>query len=175
MDEAALADNAVDTTAAFANLSLTSTPSDDIPAVDTCLAHLKLLHAIHSMKEDVGYTDGLFGLWDSRAEREAPTLDTKSMPGLNDTQLTNEDMTKLALSKLREKRWALYVARAVDRYRDWWKTMPESHYLTQAERANLEAPVDKMPERQRVNEISGDFILPPLGAYSLCDRNCKPG
>lgn len=114
----------VDITAAFANLSLDQTPKD--PQVDTCLAHLKLLHAIQSMKEDVGYTDGLWGLWDSRADAEADIdidLDAAqvSLPSAKD-KTTPDDDQKIRLSKIREKRWALFVARAVDRYEAWWAT-----------------------------------------------------
>lgn len=31
----------------------------DGPDANTCLAHLKLLSALQTLKEDVGYTDGL--------------------------------------------------------------------------------------------------------------------
>ncbi|KAH8682222.1 hypothetical protein BX600DRAFT_37569 [Xylariales sp. PMI_506] len=79
---------------------------------DTCLAHLKLLSAFCSLKEDVGYTDGLWEIYDSRA----------SKADLESTQ-KNADPA-LILAKLREKRWALYVARAVDRYEAWWNSFP---------------------------------------------------
>ncbi|KAI1880428.1 hypothetical protein JX265_002049 [Neoarthrinium moseri] len=69
------------------------------PTVDTCLVHLKLLRAFEQLKSKIGYTDGLWEIWDSRA-------------------LGNVEV----LAKLREKRWALYVARAVDRYQAWWKS-----------------------------------------------------
>lgn len=41
------------------------------PVAETCIAHLRLLHAFHSLKEDIGYSDGLFGLWDSAVRMEA--------------------------------------------------------------------------------------------------------
>ena len=84
---------------AFSSLKLSDTPTK-LPTPETCLAHLKLLHAIYALKVDVGYTDGLFGIWDAKAE-------------LSDAR----DET---LSKLREKRWLLYVARAVERFQTWW-------------------------------------------------------
>lgn len=34
----------------------------DGPDANTCLAHLKLLSPLQALKEDVGYTDGLWGL-----------------------------------------------------------------------------------------------------------------
>lgn len=115
------ADGQIDITAAFSNLSLDRNPRD--PTVDTCLAHLKLLHAFQSMKEDVGYTDGLWDLWDRRAESEGDIdLDDAEQ---SETKRTPDDERKIRLSKIREKRWALFVARAVDRYEAWWETFPK--------------------------------------------------
>lgn len=87
--------------AAFANLNIVEVPPA-LPTADICLAHLKLLNAIHILKEDTGYTDGLFGLWDATYE----TLEGKER--------------EEALSRVREKRWALYITRAVERFEDWW-------------------------------------------------------
>jgi hypothetical protein len=85
--------------AAFASLNISNMPPT-FPQADHCLAHLKLLSTFNAMKEDVGYTDGLFGLWDAKCE------------------MTDNKEKTLAL--IREKRWALYVARAVDRFEGWW-------------------------------------------------------
>lgn len=70
-----------------------------IPSVEACLTHLKLLRAFEGLKQKVGYTDGLWDIWDSRAQGKLDIL-----------------------VKLREKRWALYVARAVNRYEVWWQS-----------------------------------------------------
>ncbi len=123
---------AVDLTAAFEKLELSDLPAD--PTVDSCLAHLKLLSAIQWLKEDVGFTDGLFDLWDARAgpvdpafkarpEKEKGTeKKEKSAPEpAAEERLRNENLK--SLSKIREKRWALFVARAVDRYETWWKSL----------------------------------------------------
>lgn len=88
--------------AAFTNLSIASTPVA-FPQPEHCLAHLKLLSAFHALKEDVGYTDGLFNLYDAKCDL-----------------VDNRDET---LAKMREKRWALYIARAVERFEDWWMTV----------------------------------------------------
>lgn len=85
--------------AAFSSLRLSDSPPS-FPDPDTCLAHLKLLSAFHALKEDIGYTDGLFNLWDAKCEL-----------------LDNRDES---LAKMREKRWVLYIARAVERFEDWW-------------------------------------------------------
>lgn len=86
---------------AFSTLNL-SARNPDFPNSDQCLAHLKLLNAFHALKEDVGYTDNLFGLSDARCE-------------MLEGQKRDE-----ALAKMREKRWSLYVARAVERFEEWW-------------------------------------------------------
>jgi len=89
--------------AAFANLNIPADPPE-FPTADHCLAHLKLLNAFHALKEDTGYTDGIFGVWDSRVEVY---------------KLESVDRDK-ALAKTREKRWALFIARAVERFEEWW-------------------------------------------------------
>ncbi|KAK4154673.1 hypothetical protein C8A00DRAFT_14193, partial [Chaetomidium leptoderma] len=123
----------VNLTAAFENLEIQNIPTD--PGVDTCLAHLKLLAAIQWMKEDVGFTDGLWGLWDARAGPIDPLLQRrpekpkeKEKAGLEpsiEQRLQNKNLE--TLSRIREKRWALFVARAVDRYEAWWKAMVRGH------------------------------------------------
>jgi hypothetical protein len=87
--------------AAFSNLNIPENPPP-FPSPEHCLVHLKLLNVFHAVKEDIGYTDGLFGLWDSRCEI-----------------VEGKDREKLH-SRIREKRWAIYLARAVERFEDWW-------------------------------------------------------
>ncbi|KJK78130.1 hypothetical protein H634G_06302 [Metarhizium anisopliae BRIP 53293] len=121
----------VDTTAAFAHLSLETNIAQRRLTVDTCLAHLKLLHAIHNLKEEVGYTDGLFGLYDSRAGHDADGFDLDAIHAGKGIKIEDAEKVKLALSKIREKRWALFVARAVDRYETWWRVIQGQNHLTQ--------------------------------------------
>ncbi|KAK3299773.1 uncharacterized protein B0H64DRAFT_351109 [Chaetomium fimeti] len=122
-------------TAAFDNLQLPTNPVN--PEVDTCLAHLKLLFAFQWMKEDVGFTDGLWGLWDDLAGPIDPVLkrrpEKKPEKGAGndgeaaapepsvEEKMRNKNLE--ILSEIREKRWALFVARAVDRYEAWWQAM----------------------------------------------------
>lgn len=95
--------------AAFSSLDLEIKSTTVTP--DMCLAHLKLLNAFQNLKEDIGYTDGLWQIYNSRAL--APNVRVNGAEG--------EQPEKL-LAMLREKRWALYLARAVDRYEAWWDT-----------------------------------------------------
>ncbi|SPO00748.1 related to large-conductance mechanosensitive channel [Cephalotrichum gorgonifer] len=93
-----------DITAAFSALKL-SNEALGLPRPETCLAHLKLLYALRRLREDVGYSDGLWGIRD-------PDQNSKAA-----------EATEEAMSRLREKRWAVYLARAVDRYEAWWVTL----------------------------------------------------
>ena len=130
----------VDITAAFSSLDISPTPQD--PTVETCLAHLKLLYALQSLKEDVGYTDGLWNIWDSRADDPDSDIATElrddrlppsaaaavdlSGPRAEKDRVAPAELRKIRLSKIREKRWALFVARAVDRYEAWWNVFPKT-------------------------------------------------
>ena len=158
--------DAVNVSAAFDKLTLTDEPHK--PDVDTCLAHLKLLFAIQTMKEEIGYSDGIFNIWDSRAEHpeylelgelpqppEAPKQ--KSPTGLEDSKLE-------ALSKLREKRWALFVARAVDRYESWWASLPRDEELTEDDMELSQcSKYSRFPDMPTARMIWHEYMLPPLG------------
>lgn len=131
--------------AAFSSLRLSDTPPA-FPTADHCLAHLKLLSAFHALKEDVGYTDGLFNLWDAKCEL-----------------LENTDE---ALAKMREKRWVLYIARAVERFEDWWLkdlcNREDSKRLECKEMAANVLKFTEFPNRGRVRSWTTS-MLPPLG------------
>lgn len=71
------------------------------PDPDVCLAHLRLLTAFEKLQSCVGFQDGLWDVWDNRASSADNPLDI--------------------IVNLREKRWAVFVARAVDRYENWWR------------------------------------------------------
>jgi hypothetical protein len=139
---------------------------------DNCLTHLKLLHAIQGMKEDVGYTDGLWNLRDGLAnQHHGSLLQIGPLPaGRDEHRMGEDEKRKLILSKIREKRWAIYVARAVDRYETWWRTHPvdmltEADTVTAYSRKYTEFihTGSEMPWREN--------MLPPLGTsgvlYSL--------
>ncbi|TID07698.1 Glycine-rich domain-containing protein 2 [Colletotrichum higginsianum] len=152
-------------TAAFASLRL-GTQSD--PDVDSCLAHLKLLYAIQTLKEEVGYTDGLWDLWDVRAgPPDSPhkgDVKEKGGPGGDaGPSKEPEDRRKKVLAIVREKRWALYLARAVDRYETWWKTLSEGRRLREAEMGDPQNPsrYATFPEGSEDYPWSVD-VLPPL-------------
>lgn len=150
-----------DLTAGFANISIPS-PSKipGFPTEPLAIAHLKLLHAFAVLKEDVGFTDGLFGIWDSRAA-EFP-FD----PKLQVVDEEDPDVRQVAaLAKIREKRWALYVARATERFAVYWTNVlctPEHRRLKQADM------LDKSFELlTKSGVLRADSDLPPLGEHCI--------
>ena len=141
--------------AAFSSLRLSEHPPR-FPDEDTCLAHLKLLSTFHSLKEDIGYTDGLFNLWDAKCEA-----------------LENRDES---LAKMREKRWVLYIARAVERFEDWWThclcTLESNRRL---EGKEMMANVVKFTDFPKLGSVQRwtTSILPPIGRLPN-SRQCRP-
>lgn len=77
------------------------------PTVDHCVVHLALMDAFARLREDVSSRDGLFGISDELAEL-ARLLPSEQASALE------------RLDQIREKRWAVYVCRAVDRFERWW-------------------------------------------------------
>lgn len=133
--------NVQDTTAAFSNLNLNASGT---PTADQCIAHLKLLEAFHQLREDIALKDGLFGISDSFA----------------DTKVTAQEKAEL-LVKIREKRWAVYVARAAKRFEKWWTEYiePYGQMLKQAE-----IPATFVQKLHIGNWLDFDCDnLPPLG------------
>ncbi|KAI9847712.1 MAG: hypothetical protein M1837_001960 [Sclerophora amabilis] len=93
-------------TADIANLSLSQASS--FPTVDQCTAHLKLLKALAQLRHDVGYVENLFGISERMSDAgRGPTFDREC-------------------AQIREKRWEVYVARAVDRFQRWWSLSSQS-------------------------------------------------
>ncbi|KAF2089653.1 hypothetical protein K490DRAFT_55237 [Saccharata proteae CBS 121410] len=79
------------------------------PSADECIAHLKFLEALYLLREDVAGRDGVFDIVPP-AERGR-----------------DEKEQAAFLARVREKRWAVYVARAVDRFEAWWgKCVPQT-------------------------------------------------
>ncbi|OJD28402.1 hypothetical protein ACJ73_00180 [Blastomyces percursus] len=69
---------------------------------DQCIVHLKLLAAIADLRDIISTTDGLFNLYDAEYGK-----------------YQTEEYRLKAAQLIREKRWAVYVGRAVDRFSVW--------------------------------------------------------
>ena len=140
------AEQVAELNSAFADLNL-SAQYPDFPKADQCLAHLKLLSAFYALKEDTGYTDTLYGLSDSRCEILGQGRDA-------------------ALAKMREKRWSLYVARAKERFEEWWVKVlfPREGGRRLLAKEMLDTNADFMDFTQRGRpQVWTVEMLPPLG------------
>jgi hypothetical protein len=137
-----------ETAAAFSSLNLSQSSSE--PTADACLAHLRVLFAFEELKTRIGLQDGLWDIWDSRA-REA---------GAN---------AKNVLAVLREKRWAVFIARAVSRYEAWWQSfvpdMLKESDMTAADHETKERYLGFTASHPTVWAAD---MLPPLGECSGC-------
>lgn len=122
---------------------------------DQCVAHLKLLAVLADLRDFISNNDGLFGLFDSEAERFPDSL--------------NE-----ARARIREKRWAVYTARAVERYTKWWFTcLPMSRppvTMKDIENPNYEDIVDCDTQ---ILWSGGN--MPPIGELTLGNFGMGPG
>ncbi|EHK24078.1 uncharacterized protein TRIVIDRAFT_113758, partial [Trichoderma virens Gv29-8] len=157
-----------DVNAAFMNLSFARSTAEHIDvrygiSEDSCLAHLKLLHAIQAMKEDIGYTDGLWNLWDSRGKWALDDLRVDGdWPMIRLLEKTNSaTVMKAGHVRIREKRWALFIARAVERYETWWHSLAETDMLTEKDMATPDDPkYRKFPNGHKLRWK--EKMLPPL-------------
>jgi hypothetical protein len=119
-----------------------SEPPGPMPKTATLTAHLRLLHAFDALKSSIGYRNGLWSINDSRAAGDG------------------EDK----LARVREKRWAVYLARAADRYAAWWESFVADRLL---ESDMLKGGPDS--SEKYGNFLKGDGMgwtaemLPPLG------------
>ena len=135
--------NVPDINAGLSNLGLKTKPTTNLSA------HLRLLESFHQLREDVALHDGLFGIWDSfvpstRSERERAEI----------------------LLKIREKRWAIYVAKAASRFEKWWQVSVEPG-AGMLSRAGLISGYSKHLDTDNTGEQLhfSKESLPPLGMY----------
>lgn len=85
-------------------------PEEGSLIASKALIHLRLLFAFRKLRMQIGSQDGLWGIWDDRLE----------------THHLSPDEREQGLAKLKEKRWSIYLARAVHRYSAWWAAMGPS-------------------------------------------------
>ena len=111
----------------------------DKPTTDQCIAHLKLLAAIHELQESIAHHDGFMGLQDDLAN--------------GDDKIT---------CKIQEKRWAVYAAKAVKRFEVWWKQCAPSDSGMLKEHA-LDDLQDNGFEKYQPKFTWARDALPPLG------------
>jgi hypothetical protein len=139
----------VDLNSSFRNLDLSRGALGSVPKPEQLIAHLKLLEAFQQLREDVSLKDGLFGINDSIALVSG----TNGPPAI--------------IAKVREKRWAIYVARAANRFQAWWETCVCG--VSSLRPLNQDDLAEKSFAKKSLSTDPMDFskdTLPPLGMLS---------
>ncbi|KAF2170866.1 hypothetical protein M409DRAFT_51114 [Zasmidium cellare ATCC 36951] len=127
-----------DITAGFTNLNISNTSQspDGFPQPAECIAHLKVLECFYRLKQTVGSTDGLFGIED------------KFVTGHT---ITQSDKTGELLAKLAEKRWAVYLHRAVDRFETWSAAVTPSARMATRPKLETQGKKDWLLKRETMD------------------------
>ncbi|KAK3059736.1 hypothetical protein LTS18_010164, partial [Coniosporium uncinatum] len=120
------------------------------PTGDECTAHLKLLEAIHQLREEIANGDGLFGI--------------------SSLQSSGSEEGVQKLLRVCEKRWAVYVNRAVDRFARWYEACvpvtvgsgPCGGKLTQDVLTTQEGIQDIAEAGQPIAMLMAKDRMPPL-------------
>jgi len=165
----------------FDKLDFTPSPLE-LPTAAECIVHLKLLYAFAKLRYDVGNQEGIFGIDLEKGEdakEEAPEGGVSHQPdGVHTQNQTNAtgsahppiDEQKVAAAlgeRIREKRWSVFVTKAVDRFERWWNSLS-----SKANPAFLPLTTDdfeSVPNRNLPFQYDmpglegwGSHILPPL-------------
>ncbi|KAJ6021871.1 hypothetical protein N7540_007375 [Penicillium herquei] len=82
---------------------LSNVPSSQTVTRDQCVVHLKFLAVLADLRDYISNQDGLFDIYDVDANKFPDSVDE-------------------AMIRIKEKRFAVYVARAAERYEKWWFT-----------------------------------------------------
>ncbi|KAF2226108.1 hypothetical protein BDZ85DRAFT_294466 [Elsinoe ampelina] len=101
-----------DINTAFTNLNLNS--NEDLTR-GHCIVHLKFLESLYQLRKRIAHHDGLFGIKNSMFDAAVP----------EDGTSRNELHALVA-----ERRWAVYLTRAVDRFERWRESIaPRTKYM----------------------------------------------
>ena len=118
----------VDLEAAFSNLDLNAC-SSTTPKPDECIAHLKLLECFKNLREEISNRNGLFGIEDGFSRESLQEVyDNIASECANESEQREKfaqtgRQIERSLNFARDKRWAIYVARAASRYAKWWQKL----------------------------------------------------
>jgi len=143
-----------DLTAAFSNLRLSSNEKP-IPDPGECIAHLKLLESFYRLRQTIGSSDGLFGLLD---------------PDHQVTEGTKYEKNKDDFNKVRavfsEKRWQVYLSRAVKRFECWRNALEPNYDYLRLRDLKTSKLVDAVKTALAKAPLVHAGNLPPIGKIS---------
>lgn len=123
---------------------------------DQCAAHLKFLAVLADLCDSISSQDGLFGIADSQADN------------FEEGESRNE-----ARAKLREKRWNVYISKAVNRFFAWWvKCLPQADPMPTI--STLESFEYMNVATKDRESVWARTTMPPIGKWNLSSSyfNC---
>ncbi|KAK6008736.1 hypothetical protein QM012_000639 [Aureobasidium pullulans] len=128
----------------------------DLPSPEDGIAHLKLLECFYRLKQKIASTDGLFDISSDILGEINQTPPQKN---------AHNDKDNMKLTLLAEKRWQVYVSRAVDRFSRWrYSLEPDADYYTlnQAVTSKGDVLADRVkPEKANPLSFAAEN-LPPI-------------
>ncbi|KAA8917702.1 hypothetical protein TRICI_000141 [Trichomonascus ciferrii] len=122
----------------FSRLHFKPVKANWIPDPEPVICHLKLLEAFYCLRKSVESIEGLFGV--------------------------GGDEKTLSVEERKERKWSIYVSRAVDRFETWWNRLivgqevPEVLQLPEGKPRDGQIPSMIPPE----GKILEEYKLPPL-------------
>ncbi|CUS11570.1 unnamed protein product [Tuber aestivum] len=116
-------------------------PSSYLPTTDQCIIHLKLLACFHKLRLQISARDNLFGY--------------------PDVAVTDEE-TKKEQARVGEKRWQVYVVRAVERFTRWWHTLRNSKFEEEITAHNAVRKAEEFDKALDSSMVFGVEAMPPL-------------
>ncbi|KAG9588127.1 hypothetical protein KCU86_g8343, partial [Aureobasidium melanogenum] len=137
-------------------------PDPDLPSPEDGIAHLKLLECFYRLKQKIASTDGLFGISSDIVQENDQNTPPKNV---------HNDQNSMILTLLAEKRWQVYVSRAVDRFSKWRYTVePDVDYYTFNHAWSFGADLAERVKPEKANPLTFDATnLPPIVADHIRD------
>lgn len=139
----------------FVNLKLQDLVSDDdFPTPGQAIAHIELLVAFSNLRDEIMKNDGLFDLWN------------------------NDATAKTSVEEIQEKRWAVFVTTAVDRFSVWWRALAmiaDGPTLTVHDTRKFQrgAYLKRYYEERGKPMVQNRAELPPLGKFASGRPVCE--
>ena len=130
-----------------------------LPNTSQGICHLKLLFAFSKLKEHITNLDGLFDIFNLPDDQPADDFEDL------------KHSRALLRIRIREKRWAVYVARAAYRFERWWSAMRAQNQAEQLKFEDMRGHNSKYVEsvKKDVKDSVGSWMngmMPPLGESS---------
>lgn len=142
-------DNSIAPPPSYAEATASHSVEPHVPQPSHVIAHLKLLHAFHRLRECVRYDSSFLAIDDSWLPQDGPA---------------HSNIVQQAHGLVRDARWNLFVKRACLRFESWWQMLSSEigrpkHTIADMLSPKPFSPVQDVSEKKFI--ITPDR-LPPL-------------